>query len=327
MQDRTVMRLSTLVLTILVGPWLADAQGPTKVSRLGVLFQGSQGSSPSSALHAFLQRLHDLGYREGENFRIDYRFAAQQLDRLLTLAAELVALQPDALFTSGTPALRAAQQATTTIPIVVGAASDLVAQGLVASLAQPGGNITGLTLVDDIAAKRRTLLKEAVPTIARVTHLSNPANPGDALRITAEAYPALGLQVQYVRARHANDLVAAFHAIVAGGSDALFISADGLFSEEAPRIAAFALQHRLPTMGGTIEFVRAGGLMAYSTNIPDMFRRAADYVDKILKGAKPADLPIERPIKFELVINLKTAQALGLTLPPTFLFQADEVIR
>ena len=231
MQYRTVMRLSTLVLTILVGPWLADAQRPTKVPRLGVL---SQASSPGAGLKAFLQRLHDLGYREGENLRIDYRFAAQQLDRLPTLATELVALEPDVLFTSGTPTVRAAQQATTTIPIVVGGASDLVAQGIVASLAQPGGHITGLTLVDDISAKRRALLKEAVPTITRVAHLSNPANPGDALRITADAYRALGLQVQYVGARHADDLDAAFRAIVAGGVDALFISADGLFSEEAP---------------------------------------------------------------------------------------------
>jgi putative ABC transport system substrate-binding protein len=328
MQYRTVMSLSTLVLTILVGPWLANAQGPTKVPHLGVLSQWSQGASPSPALQAFLQRLHDLGYREGENLRIDYRFAAQQLDRLPTLAAELVALQPDVIFTSsGTPALRAAQQATTTIPIVVGAASDLVAQGLVASLAQPGGNITGLTLIDEISAKRRALLKEALPTITRVAHLSNPANAGDALSITAEAYRALGLQVQYVGARHADDLDAAFRAIVAGGVDALFISADGVLGAEAPRIAAFALQHRLPTMGGDVGFVRAGGLMAYSTNISDMFRRAADYVDKILKGAKPADLPIERPIKFEFVINLKTAEALGLTLPPSILFQANEVIR
>ena len=281
----------TLILSLLAAPLAADAQPAIKVYRIGWLRTGTP-SGLDPIIEAFRQGLRDLGYIEGHNLAIEYRYAEGNLDRLRILAAELAALQPDVILTSGTPAVRAAQQATTTIPIVVGIAADLVVQGFVASLARPGGNITGLTQVIDLNAKRGELLKEAIPTIARVAYLMNPANPASAVGApeAAAAYQALGIQGQRVEARHADDLDTAFRTIVASGVDALVIPQDGLFIREAPRIAAFALQHRLPTIAGDLGFAHAGGLMAYSASTPDMFRRAASYVDKILKGAKPADL-------------------------------------
>ena len=331
MQLRAIGLIIIVGLASLVATLAAHAQPATKVYRIGWLRTGTPAGFDPYA-EAFRQGLRDLGYVEGHNLAIEYRYAEGHLERLRTLAAEVVALQPDVILTSGTPGVRAAQQATTTIPIVVGIAADLVTQGFVASPARPGGNITGLTQVTDIGTKRLELLKEAIPTIVRVAYLSNPANPASAVGAPADveaprALGALGVQGQRVEARHADDLDTAFRAIVAGGVDALVISQDGLFIREAPRIAAFALQHRLPTMAGDLGFARAGGLMAYSASTPDMFRRAASYVDKLLKGAKPADLPVERADKFVLVINLQTAQALGITIPPTLLFRADEVIR
>jgi putative ABC transport system substrate-binding protein len=322
--------LLVLTLGVLITPLAAAAQPSRHIPRVGVLNWGPPPPEPNASVDAFLQGLHDLGYREGHNLIIDYRFAAWPYDRFPTLAAELAALQPDVIVTASTPGVQAAQQATTTIPIVVAAAGDLVTQGLVASYARPGGNITGLTYVT-MPGKHYELLKEAVPTTARVAHLINAANPAHsfALRDPEAEGRALGMQVQRIEVRHADELDTAFRAIVAGGADALVVHDDAMLmaQAQATRIAAFALQHRLPTMGPFLGFARAGGLMAYNASVPDMFRRAAGYVDKILKGAKPADLPIERADKFVLVINLKTAQALGITIPPTLLLLADEVIQ
>jgi putative ABC transport system substrate-binding protein len=262
---------------------------------------------------------------------LEYRYAAGQLDQLPALAAELVRLPVDVIVTWGTQGVQAAQQATTTIPIVVGSAGDLAAQGIVASLARPGGNITGVALLPRSLAKHLELLKEAVPTIARVALLFNPANPGMQSLLPGRDIEAvgqaLGVQVQRVEARHPDALDAALLTIAASGVDALLIHNDAMLNAHFTRIAEFAVQHRLPAMTELRRFAQEGGLLAYGPSVTDMARRAAVYVDKILKGARPADLPVERADKLSLVINLKTAAALGLMLPPTFLFQADEVIK
>src|SRR5262245_54383336 len=267
-------------------------------------------------------------YVEGQNLVVEYRYAEHQMDRLPSLAAELVGLQPDVIFTFGTPAILAVHQATSTIPIVVGSGGDLAAQGIVASLARPSGNITGLTLLLGLDSKRLELLTEAVPTATRVALLINPANPGTGNLCPAveAAGRALGVHVRCVETPHPDALDAAFHAIVTGRAEALLLSDDSMVNSQATRIAAFALEHRLPTMG-VGQFAKAGGLLAYSADFTNMYRRAAVYVDKILKGAKPADLPVERADKLFLVVNLKTAKALGITIPSHLLMLADEVLQ
>jgi putative ABC transport system substrate-binding protein len=307
-------------------------QKPAHIPRVGVLSPEPTptAAAPSAALDAFRQGLRDLGYVEGQTILLEYRYADWQLDRLPTLAAELVQRLPDMLFTYSTPGMQAARQATTTLPIVVGAAGDLVAEGLVTSQGRPGGNLTGLTFFGrEIEGKCLELLKEAVPPSIRVAVLVNPSNPAFARRpadLAAEAQ-ALGVQLHRVEVRAPGEFEDAFTTMTAHRAEALLVVNDAMFSAYRHQIVALALAYQLPTISQGKGFAEAGGLLQYGADTPAMIRHAATYVDKILKGATPGELPVERPRKFELIINLKTAQALGITIPPTLLFLADEVIR
>jgi putative ABC transport system substrate-binding protein len=309
---------------------VADAQPLVKIPKVGVLSPGFRPAEPSTPMGSFRQGLHDLGYVEGQTILLEYRYAEGQLDRLPSLAAELVQLRPDVILTWTTPGARAAKQATTTIPIVIGAAGDLVGQGIVASLARPGGNITGLELEDElVVGKRFELLKDAAPAIAHVAVLVNPTNPAfDRLLSDASAQTrALRLQMQSVEARSPDVFDAAFAAMAERQAEALMIVDDATFQDHRHRLMDLATRYRLPTVAGTRMFADAGCLITYGRSLSEMYRRAATYVDKILKGTNPTDLPVERVSKYELVINLKTAKALGLTIPPHLLVLADEVIR
>jgi putative tryptophan/tyrosine transport system substrate-binding protein len=333
MPRRTIALLITLAL--LVTPLIADAQQPTKVYRIGRLASGSPPEvSPfvQRTAEAFRQGLRELGYVESQNLVMTWRFAEGRLERLPELAAELVQLPVDVLVVSGgEPVIRAAQHATQTIPIVFAGSSDPVGRGFVASLAHPGGNITGLTTFSvELLGKRLELLKELVPTVARIAILANPANPGTvyAVREAQASAHALGVQPHVIEVRSLDEFESAFAAMTGADTGALLVLTDpSTFEPHMSAIVALAQRSRLPTMYPWRSYMEAGGLMVYGASLPDIHRRAAIYVDKILKGAKPADLPVEQPTKFELVINLKTAQALGLTIPPSLLFQADEVIR
>jgi len=278
---------------------------------------------------AFRQGLRDLGWTEGANARLEYRYADGRSERLPALAAELVALKPDILVVSMTPDAHAALEATKTIPIVMASPGDPVATGLIASLARPGGNVTGLTQIStDLAAKRLQLLKEIAPGISRVAVLWNPPDRISALTWREIQGPAqqLGLTLQSLEVSDADRLDAVFVEAIAAHNHALIALPTPLFVVNAKRIADFALVNRLPSVFHLPEFVQAGGLLSYGPDRADLFRRAAAYVDKILKGAKPGDLPVEQPTKFQLVVNIKTARALGLAIPSTFLARADEVI-
>jgi putative tryptophan/tyrosine transport system substrate-binding protein len=328
MRRRTIGFLITLVLSLMM-PVGAEAQSPAKVPRIGVLLLNLP-PKPSSPRGPFEQGLHDLGYVEGQTILLEYRYAEGQIDRLPALAAELVQLSVDVIVTFGTPATRAARHATRTIPIVIATAADLVGQGFVASLARPGGNLTGLEFADaQLVGKRFELLKAAAPAISRVAVLSNPANPAyDHLLSEATTQArALGLQLQRVEARAPDAFDAAFAAMAARQAEALMIMDDNIFLDHRHRLLDLAIHYRLATVAGARLFAEAGSLLAYSRSLPAMHRRAASYVDKILKGVHPGDLPVERLPEYELIINLNTAQALGLTIPATLLFQADEVIR
>ncbi len=330
MRLHTVGLVATLALALLVAPLTAEAQQATKVHRIGRLYPGSP-TEPNPNLEAFRQGLRDLGYVEGQNLVIEYRYAEDRDDRLADLAAELVRLKVDVIVTVAASATRAVQHATRTIPIVMAGGSDPVGDGLVASLARPGGNTTGTSnLTVELPGKRLELLKETVPQSARIAVLANPAAEtyASAMNNLTVAARALGLQLHVVELRRADELDAAFAAMTRAGADALIVVGEPLLLDSLRgRTVDLAAKHRLPAMYSWKELVVAGGLMSYGPSLPDMHRRLASYVDKILKGAKPGDLPVEQPTKFELVINLKTAQALGLTIPPTFLFQADEVIQ
>jgi putative tryptophan/tyrosine transport system substrate-binding protein len=330
MTRRTVGLLVIFALGLLVAPLAVDAQPPVKVPLLGILGTGLYSSETEHQQAPLWDGLHELGWDEGQNIAVERRDAEGQLDRLPALAIDLVQRRPDVIVTYGTLATRAAQHATRTIPIVVATAADLVGQGLVASLARPGGNLTGLELADaQLVGKRFELLKAAAPAISRVAVLSNPANPAyDRLLSEAPGQAhALGLQLQRVEARAPDAFDAAFTAMAARQAEALMITDDAMLLLHRHRLLGLAIRHRLPTVAGVREFAEAGGLLAYGRSLPAMYRRAATYVDKILRGANPGDLPVERLHEYELVINLKTAQALGLTIPPSLLFQADEVIR
>jgi len=321
----------TLTLSLLAAPLVTDAQPAGKVSRIGWLSAGFPRPDRDPPVDAFRQGLRELGYVEGQNLVIEYRGAEGRDERLPDLAAELVRLHVDVLVAVGPIATRAAQHATRTLPIVMTGTADPVGAGFVASLARPGGNITGVSLLmAELPGKRLELLKETVPQSTRVAVLANPDNPVyEALRnnLTVAAR-ALGLHLHVVEVHSADELDPAFAAVTREGADALMVLSDpALMDNLRGRVADLAATHRLPAMYGWRELVVAGGLMSYGPSLPDMFQRAASYVDRILKGAKPADLPVEQPTKFELVINLKTAQALGITFPPTLLIQADEVIR
>jgi len=279
---------------------------------------------------AFRHGLRDPGYVEGQNIVLEYRFAVGQNERLPALAAVLVHLQVDLLVTSSGAGAHAAKDATEMIPIVMATSGDPVRSGLVASLARPGGNITGLSLmVTELGGKRLELLKEALPHVSRVAVLWNAGNPAspDELRAIETAARGLGLQLQSLAIRHPNELDSVFAAMTREGAEALIAPADGVFWSHRTRVVTLAAEHRLPAVFEAREFADAGSLMAYGPHVPDNYRRAAVYVDKILKGTKPADLPVEQPVKFEFVINLKTAKALGVTIPPALLFQADEVLQ
>ena len=327
-------RLCTVLIALALGSLAvlpATAQPRGKVPLVGVLEPGAQQTLHPGTCHAgFRHGLSDLGYVEGQTISFAYRYAEHQVNRLPALAAELVQLAPDMLWTHSNAAALAAKQATATIPIVVGVAAELLGQGLVASLARPGGNLTGVELRDvDLAGKRLELLKEAVPTITRVAVLVQPAYRGHAHipdSIAREA-EALDVQLQRVEAHGLEAFEAAFAAMGQGRAEALMIMDTALFSRHRQRLLELALQHRLPTMSSGRHFAEAGSLLTYGAYPHDLCQRSAVLVDKILKGAKPTDLPIEQPTTFKLVVNLKTAQALGLTLPPLFLAQADEVLR
>jgi putative tryptophan/tyrosine transport system substrate-binding protein len=317
--------VSLVLLAVVV---IAEAQQPKKVSRIGYL-GATAPSNISARIEAFRQGLRDLGYIEGQNLIIEYRYAEGKLDRLPELAAELVRLKVDAIFVQSTPAVQAAKKATTTVPIV-SVSGDPVGLGLVASLARPGGNVTGLTnLTSELAGKRLELLKEVVPRISRVAVLWNPDASSSALRMreTDAAAASLGIKLQPVEVRAANDFERAFSALKRERADALFPLRSPFISNHVKRIVELAAKNRVPGMYDASEFAEAGGLMSYGTMLADLDRRAATYVDKILKGAKPAELPVEQPTKFEFVINLKAAKQIGLTIPPNVLVRADKVIK
>ena len=313
-------------------PLAAEAQQAAKVARIGFLTGTSLSVSPNLPA-AFRQGLRDLGYVEGRNLVIEYRDAEGKFERFPALAAELVALKVDVLVAANSLAALAAKQATRTLPIVFAFAVDPVTDGLVTSLARPGGNVTGLsTLLAELVGKRLELLKQAVPGVSRVAVLWQPGAQGERtekdLQKEAEvAARALGVRVQFVEARGPDDFDRAFSEMTRARAGALTVLGGAMFIIAQRRLVDLAAKNRLPAVYGLREYVDAGGLMSYGPNNVDLFRRAATYVDKILKGAKPADLPVEQPTKFELVINLKTAKALGLTIPPSLLTRADEVIQ
>ena len=327
----TVTRLALVVaISILAVPLAAEAQPAAKVPRIGYL---SGNLAPGLHLReAFLQGLRDLGYVEGRNIVIEYRDAEGKLERLPGLAADLVALKVDVIAVTSTPAALAAKNATRTIPIVFTWAADPVRSGLVTSLGRPGGNVTGLSvLFTELVGKRLELLKQAVPGASRIAVLRHPGDYGERtenemLREADVAARALGVRLQVVEARGPEDFDRAFADMTRARADAVTVESTNIFFMERKRLVDAAAKHRLPATYLVREFVDAGGLMSYAANAADLQRRAAAYVEKILKGAKPGDLPVEQPMKFELVINLKTAKALGLTIPPSLLARADQVI-
>jgi putative ABC transport system substrate-binding protein len=325
---RAVGFIVTLALSILMASLTAEAQRPSHVPRIGVL-SGGAFTPDSREREAFLQGLYELGYVEGQTLVLEERLAEGKLERLPDLAAELVRLQVDIIVAGGGPAARAAGQATGRIPIVL-AGGDAVGAGLIANIARPDGNITGLTTnAAEWSGKWLELLKEAVPAVSRVAVLSHPESSiaGVVLQEMQVAAPALGVQLQSLSVRDANELEGAFAAMSREHAEALVVLPGAIFNTHRARIIELAARSRLPTMWEGRDAVANGGLMAYGTDSASLWRRAATYVDKILKGAQPGTLPVERPMTFKLVINLKTAKALGLTIPPTLLFQADEVIQ
>ncbi len=328
MNRRTaIRRLATFFLTTAS---LAEAQQPTKIPRIGFLSAVSP-SAISTRTESFRQGLRELGYVEGKNIVIEYRYAEGKLDRLSQLAAELlVRLKVDVIVSAGPPPTRSAKQATVTIPIVMAFDDDPVGSGFVVSLARPGGNITGLsTLSPEISGKQLELLREIAPKLSRVAVLGNATQPGNpqALREINLAADAIGVQLQYLEVRGPKDIETAFRAASKERADAVLVLSSPVLFSQRRQVADLAVKSRLPTIYGRPEYVEDGGLVFYGVSYTDLFRRAATYVDKILKGAKPADLPVEQPKKFEFIINLKAAKQIGLTIPPNVLARADKVIR
>jgi putative ABC transport system substrate-binding protein len=315
---------------LLAAPLVAEAQQAAKIARIGYLSLNLAGNPHTR--EAFLQGLRDLGYVEGRNVVIEYRDAEGKLERLPALAAELVALKVDVIVAVSTPQALAAMQATRTLPIVFATAADPVTSGLVTSLARPGGNVTGLSfLAPELVGKRLEQLKQAVPGVSRVAVLWQPGGHGertakDMLKEADVAARALGVRLQFVEAGGPEDFDRAFSDMTRAHADALTVLSSTMLFVERRRLVDLAAKNRLPAVYTSREYVDAGGLMAYGPDLADLFRRAATYVDKILKGAKPGDLPVEQPTKFELVINLKTAKALGLTIPRSVLGRTDQVI-
>lgn len=307
----------------------AQAQQPANIARIAFLSSASRPSI-SARIEGFQQGLRELGYVEGKNIVIEYRYADGNPDRLSELAAEIERLKVNVIITTGPTTTRSAKEATNTIPIVMAQDSDPVGNGFVGSLARPGGNITGLsTVTPEINGKRLELLKEIVPRLSRVAVLGNSTTPGNpqALRETELAAATFGIQFQYLDVLNTHGIEPAFRAARKGRADALLVLASPVFVLQRKQIAGLAVKGRIPAIYDRQEFVDDAGLVSYGTNFPDLYRRAAIYVDKILKGAKPADLPVEQPTKFELIINLKTAKQIGLTIPPSVLARADKVIK
>jgi putative ABC transport system substrate-binding protein len=327
MERRTF--LGVITGSLLAAPLVAGGQPAGKVPRIGFLSVTSPSDRPP-LLDAFRQRLRELGWVEGQNIVIDYRYAEDRVDRLPDLAAELVRLKVDLIVSMGTQGVTAARNATETIPIVMIAVRDPVGTGLIASLARPGGNVTGVSGYAglEIVARQLELLKATVPKIRRVAILSNPANAYHqlAIREVNVAARSLGVQLQLLEARGPNEFDGAFAAMAKERVGALLVLSDAMLSSHRTRLADLAARSRLPSAYAVRESVEAGGLMSYGPSFLDLYRRSAAYVDKILKGARPADLPVQQPTQFELVINLKTAKALGLTIPPSLLQRADQVI-
>jgi putative ABC transport system substrate-binding protein len=307
----------------------AEAQQPTKVPRIGYL-TGTSLSANSERVEAFRYGLREFGYVEGKSILFEWRSAEGKADRLSRLVADLVRLKVDIIVTGGPTSNRAAKQATATIPIVMAYDNDPVGNGFVASLARPGGNITGLsTLAPEISGKQLALLKDIVPRLSRVAVLGTSTNPGNAQasREIDLAAKALGVKLQFLDVRDQKDITTVFKEAGNGNADAVLVLAGSIFNSHRMQVIGLAVKSRLPAIYPYPEYMRDGGLMTYSVNLTDLFRRAATYVDKILKGAKPADLPVEQPTKFELVINVKAAKQIGLTIPPNVLARADKVIR
>ena len=327
---RAVRCILTLTLSLLAALLAAHAQPAGKVPRIGVIMQGVPPGASGDELDVLRQGLRDLGYVEGQTIALEVRWGEGQHERYPALAADLVRRSVDLIVAAGGSPARAAQHATTTIPIVMVVGNDPVAQGLVASLARPGGNITGLTIMTrELSGKRLGLLTEAVPGLSHVGLLMDAGNPNQQVHLDDHEAAArvLGVQLLPLEVRGPDEFVGAFQAATQGHAQALLIAQGALFLRQRARLAELALASRLPTLSGETGYAEAGGLMHYGPDIPGSFRRVAVYVDKILKGAKAAELPVEQPTTFELVINLKTAEALGLTMPPTLLFQATELIR
>jgi putative ABC transport system substrate-binding protein len=318
------------VSTFLFALWLpASAQQPAKIPRIGFL-SGTSHSTISARVEAFRQGLRELGYVEGKTIVIDYRYAEGKSDRLPALADELVRLKVEVIVTAGPQPTRPAKEATSTIPIVMAHDPDPVGSGFVASLARPGGNITGLaTLAPEISGKQLELLKEIVPRLSRVAVFGTSTRPGNAqsLKETELAAGTLGVRLQYLDVLSSKDIEAAFQAASKGRAEAVLVLGSPVLTSHRTQIVELAVKSRLPGMYISAEMVEVGGLMSYGVSYTDLYRRAATYIDKLLKGAKPADLPVEQPMKFELIINLKAAKQIGLTIPPNVLARADKVIR
>jgi putative ABC transport system substrate-binding protein len=324
-QNPKWLGLSVIACVLVVAGATAQAQQPKKVPRVGFLTTAGQSSK-----EAFRQGLRELNYVEGKNIIIDYRQTEGKAERLNELAAELARLKPDVIVAGSTQDVLAAKNASSTIPIVMMTVGDPVASKLVDSLARPGGNITGVTsLSPDVNGKRLELLKETVPTLSRVGVLWNPQGSGSPLswKESQLAAQSLNIQLHSMEVRSPNDFGTAFENAIKARAHALVVTSNPVFSANQDRLVDLASKNRLPAIYGNRETVEAGGLMSYGTIYTDLYRRAATYVDKILKGAKPAELPVEQPMKFEFVINLKTAKQIGLTIPPNILARADRVIR
>jgi putative ABC transport system substrate-binding protein len=321
--------VSLLLTIILLTVYLAEARQPTKIPRIGYLNTASL-SANADRIEALRQGLRELGYVEGKNIVIEYRFGEGKLDRLPAMVAELVRLKVDVIVTGGPSATRAAKEASATIPIVMATNTDPVGDGFVASLARPGGNITGLsTLAPEISGKQLELLKEIVPRLSSVAVLGTSTRPGNALALRGvELAPeAIGVQLQFLDILGLKDIQPAFRSAGKSHFDAVLLLANPVLSSHRTEIVELTVKSRLTAIYFSSEFVDSGGLMTYGVNFTDLHRRAATYVDKILKGAKPADLPVEQPTKFEFIINLKAAKQIGLTIPPNVLARADRVIK
>jgi putative ABC transport system substrate-binding protein len=321
--------VGAVAVGVVAVPLAAEAQQSPKVPRIGFLSAASP-SAIAARTEAFRQGLRELGYVEGKTIVIESRHVLGKLDRLSELAADLVRLKVDVIVTTGPTSTRAAKEASSTIPIVMAFDSDPVGSGVVANLARPGGNITGLSmLAPEISGKQLELLKEIVPRLSRVAVLGTSSQPGNAqaLREVGVAAGALGAQLQYLDVEGLKDIETAFRAAIKGRADAVVVLPSPILNSHRTKVAELAIKSRLPAIYPWPEFVQDGGLMSYGVSIADLFRRAAGYVDKILKGVKPADLPVEQPTKFELVINVKTAKALGLTIPQSLLLRADQVVQ